>query len=87
MASGALRGEKFNSVNEQGNSLIVALADSMGVSIGQMRQMAAAGKLTTDVVVNGLLSQGTAIGNEFANHDNYQSGIAGCREQHHQVLW
>ncbi len=67
MGSGALRGEEFNSVNEQGNRLIVALADSMGVGIGQMRQMAAAGKLTTDVVVNGLLSQGVTIGNEFAN--------------------
>lgn len=67
LASGALRGEEFNSVNEQGNRLIVALADSMGVSIGQMRSMAAAGKLTTDVVVNGLLSQGATIGAEFAN--------------------
>lgn len=67
LASGALRGEEFNSVNEQGNRLIVALADSMGVGIEQMRQMAATGKLTTDVVVNGLLSQGVTIGNEFAN--------------------
>lgn len=67
LASGALRGEEFNSVNEQGNRLIVALADSMGVSIGQMRNMAAQGKLTTDVVVNGLLSQGAVIGKEFAN--------------------
>ncbi len=66
LASGALRGEEFNSVNEQGNRLIVALADSMGVSIGQMRNMAAQGKLTTDVVVKGLLSQGATIGNEFA---------------------
>lgn len=65
LASGALRGEEFNSVNEQGNRLIVALADSMGVSIGQMRNMAAQGKLTTDVVVKGLLSQGATIGNEF----------------------
>ncbi|MEY6956416.1 tape measure protein [Escherichia coli] len=67
LASGALRGEEFNSVNEQGNRLIVALADSMGVSIGQMHNMAAQGKLTTDVVVNGLLSQGSLIGAEFAN--------------------
>ncbi|NKG32498.1 tape measure protein [Erwinia rhapontici] len=67
LASGALRGEEFNSVNEQGNRLIVALADSMGVSIGQMRAMAAQGKLTTDVVVNGLLGQGDVIGKEFAN--------------------
>ena len=66
LASGALRGEEFNSVNEQGNRLIVALADSMGVTIGQMRNMAAQGKLTTDVVVNGLLSQGATIGQEFA---------------------
>lgn len=66
LASGALRGEEFNSVNEQGNRLIVALADSMDVTIGQMRNMAAQGKLTTDAVVNGLLSQGASIGQEFA---------------------
>ncbi|NIF57541.1 tape measure protein [Enterobacter sp. Ap-916] len=67
LASGALRGQEFNSVNEQGNRLIVALADSMGVTVGKMRELAAQGKLTTDVVVKGLLSQGDAIGKEFAN--------------------
>ncbi|PAQ64391.1 hypothetical protein BIU79_19045 [Klebsiella pneumoniae] len=67
IASGVLRGEEFNSVSEQGSRLMVALADSLGVSIGQLRKMAAEGKLTTDVVVNGLLSQGDAIGKEFAN--------------------
>ncbi|KFC12267.1 phage tail length tape-measure protein [Trabulsiella guamensis ATCC 49490] len=66
LASGALRGDEFNSVNENGNRLMVALADSMGVTIGQMRQLAADGKLTTEVIVNGLLSQGSAIGAEFA---------------------
>ncbi|MGJ7165757.1 tape measure protein [Morganella morganii] len=66
IASGVLRGEEFNSVSEQGSRLMVALADSMGVSIGQLRAMAAEGKLTTDVVVNGLLSQGAAIGEEFS---------------------
>ncbi|WP_425595021.1 tape measure protein [Morganella morganii] len=66
IASGVLRGEEFNSVSEQGSRLMVALADSMGVSIGQLRAMAAEGKLTTDVVVNGLLSQGAAIGDEFS---------------------
>lgn len=67
IASGVLRGEEFNSVLEQGSRLMVALADSMGVSIGQLRAMAAQGQLTTDVVVKGLLSQGDAIGKEFAN--------------------
>lgn len=66
IASGVLRGEEFNSVAEQGSRLMVALADSMGVGIGQLRKMAAEGKLTTDVVVKGLLSQGDVIGKEFA---------------------
>lgn len=66
LASGALRGDEFNSVNEQGNRLMIALADSMNVSIGSLRNMAAEGKLTTDVIVNGLLSQGDKIGQEFA---------------------
>ncbi|MBW4232412.1 tape measure protein [Enterobacter cloacae subsp. cloacae] len=66
LASGALRGDEFNSVNEQGNRLMIALADSMNVSIGALRNMAAEGKLTTDVIVNGLLSQGDKIGQEFA---------------------
>ncbi|MCL8557608.1 tape measure protein [Proteus mirabilis] len=66
IASGVIRGEEFNSVAEQGSRLMVALADSMGVGIGQLRKMAAEGKLTTDVVVKGLLSQGDAIGKEFA---------------------
>ncbi|HCT7943267.1 TPA: tape measure protein [Raoultella ornithinolytica] len=67
IASGVLRGEEFNSVAEQASRLMVALADSLGVSIGQLRAMAAQGKLTTDVVVKGLLSQGAVIGEEFAN--------------------
>ncbi|SMP41138.1 tape measure domain-containing protein [Serratia sp. CC22-02] len=66
LASGVLRGQEYNSVAEQGSRLSIALADSLGVSIGQLRVMAAQGKLTTDVVVKGLLSQGDAIGREFA---------------------
>ncbi|STQ67941.1 tape measure protein [Hafnia alvei] len=67
LAAGALRGEEFNSVTEQGSRLANALADSLGMDIGQLRAMAAQGQLTTDVVVNGLLSQGDAIGREFSN--------------------
>lgn len=58
IASGVLRGEEFNSVSEQGSRLMVALADSMGVSIGQLRAMAAQGQLTTDVVVKGFCHKG-----------------------------
>ncbi|MBO6227496.1 MAG: tape measure protein [Shewanella sp.] len=67
LASGVLRGEEFNSVSENGSRLAVALADSLGVTIGQLRNMAAQGALTTDVVVNGLLSQADVIAKEFSN--------------------
>ncbi|POP43369.1 hypothetical protein CHU32_09825 [Superficieibacter electus] len=67
LASGVLRGEEFNSISENGSRLAVALADSLGVTIGQLRGMAAQGKLTTDVVVKGLLKQSDAIAKEFSN--------------------
>ncbi|HDL7468099.1 TPA: tape measure protein [Yersinia enterocolitica] len=67
LASGVLHGEEFNSISENGSRLAVALADSLGVTVGQLRSMAAEGKLTTDVVVNGLLKQSDAIAKEFGN--------------------
>ncbi|MEL5228842.1 tape measure protein [Serratia nevei] len=67
LASSVLRGEEFNSISENGSRLAVALADSLGVTVGQLRAMAAEGKLTTDVVVKGLLSQGDVIAKEFGN--------------------
>lgn len=67
LASGVLRGEEFNSISENGSRLAVALADSLGVTIGQLRGMAAQGALTTEVVVNGLLKQSDTIAKEFAN--------------------
>ncbi|WP_017346106.1 tape measure protein [Pantoea sp. A4] len=67
LASGVLRGEEFNSLSENGSRLAVALASSLGVTIGQLRAMAAQGQLTTDVVVKGLLQQSDVIGKEFAN--------------------
>ncbi|EOF8233871.1 tape measure protein [Yersinia enterocolitica] len=67
LASGVLRGEEFNSISENGSRLAVGLADSLGVTVGQLRAMAAEGKLTTDVVVNGLLKQSDAIAKEFGN--------------------
>lgn len=67
LASGVLRGEEFNSISENGSRLAVALADSLGVTIGQLRAMAAQGKLTTEVVVNGLLKQSDQIAKEFSS--------------------
>ncbi|MDC9582996.1 tape measure protein [Xenorhabdus sp. PR6a] len=65
MASGVLRGEEFNSMSENGSRLIAALSDHLGVNIGQLRKMAAEGKLTSEVVSKALLAQAGTIAKEF----------------------
>jgi tape measure domain-containing protein len=65
-ASGTLRGEELNSVMEQSPRLAQAIADGMDVTIGQLRQLGADGKLTAETVMNALSSQGDAIRKEFA---------------------
>lgn len=57
MASGVLRGDEFNSIMENGGRFAQALADGLGVTVGQLRQMAMAGQLSTDKVMPALLSQ------------------------------
>lgn len=53
-ASGTLRGDEFNSVNEAAPRLMQALADGMGVPIGALRKMAEEGQLTTAVLADSL---------------------------------
>lgn len=67
LASGVLRGQEFNSMSEQAPALMKGLADSLGVSIGKLRAMAAEGKLTTDVLLKAFREMGPTIEREFAN--------------------
>lgn len=53
LASGVLRGEEFNSVNEQANGVLQVLAKGLGVAVGDLKAMANEGKLTTDVLAKG----------------------------------
>ncbi|MCJ8168630.1 tape measure protein [Atopomonas sediminilitoris] len=57
MASGTLRGDEFNSVIEQSDRLAGALADSLGVTVGELRQMATDGQLTSESIVQALQQQ------------------------------
>lgn len=57
MGSGVLRGDEFNSIAEASPRLMQALADSLGVPTGALRDMAAAGELTSDIVADALLEQ------------------------------
>jgi len=64
-ASGALRGDEFNSVNEAAPRLMDALAAGLGVARGELRKMAEQGQLTTEVVLGALESQRDAIERDF----------------------
>lgn len=54
LQSGQLRGEEFNSVMENAPRLARLLADSLGVTIGQLRAMAKEGEITGDKLVAAL---------------------------------
>ncbi len=66
LGAGAFRGEEFNSVAEAAPRLMQALADSIGVPVGKLREMAAAGELTTEVVSSALLEQLPKLSQEAA---------------------
>ena len=57
LASGVLRGDEFNSVNEASPRIMRLLAESLGVPVGALRKMAEQGKLTSDVLMKALTDQ------------------------------
>jgi tape measure domain-containing protein len=65
LQSGALRGDEFNSVMEQAPRLAQALADSLGVGTGALRQQAEQGKLTAATLIQALQDQAPRIAAEF----------------------
>ena len=50
MGSGVLRGEEYNSILQQAPNIIQAIADYMEVPKGQLKDMAAEGQITADIV-------------------------------------
>lgn len=65
LQSGVLRGEEFNSVLEQSPRLALALAAGLGVTIGQLRELAQTGALTSQTVIGALQGQSAALQAEF----------------------
>lgn len=55
LSSGTLRGEELNSVLEQTPMIAKTIAEYMGVSTGEMRELASEGAITADVVKNAIL--------------------------------
>ena len=60
LGSGRLAGDEFRSVSEQVPTVLAPIAEELGVTIGELKQLAADGKLTSDVVLRAL----GRIGNE-----------------------
>lgn len=66
MGSGVLRGEELNSVFEQAPTIIQAIANQLGVSTGEIRNMASEGKITAEVVKSSLLAAADETNAKFA---------------------
>jgi tape measure domain-containing protein len=67
LAAGALRGEEFNSVAEQGPIILDILGKSLGKTRGELRAMAKEGELTAEVITNAILENSEMIDAQFNN--------------------
>ncbi|WP_286964784.1 MULTISPECIES: tape measure protein [Acinetobacter] len=66
LQSGVLRGDEFNSIMEQAPGISKALAQSLGVTTGELRKMAENGELSAEKVIQALQQQSTAIEADYA---------------------
>ncbi len=78
LASGALRGDEFNSVAEQAPVIMDMLAESLGVTRGELRALAADGKITAQVMVEALGNGAEDVAKKF---DTMQITISGAFTQ------
>lgn len=69
LASGALRGDELRSVLEQTPRLARAIAEGMGVTVGELRELGTQGALTAQAIVNSLQTQAETIDREFGKLD------------------
>lgn len=65
LGSGVLRGEELNAVFEAAPNIIQTIADYLDVSIGSIRNMAAEGQITAEIVKNAMLSATDNINAQF----------------------
>jgi tape measure domain-containing protein len=67
LSSGTLRGEELNSIMEQTPRLAKAIADGLGVPIGELRKLGETGQLTAQQVINALEKSGPQLAKEMAS--------------------
>lgn len=66
LSSGVLRGEELNSVLEQTPMIAQSIAKYMGVTTGEMRELASEGKVTAEVVKNAMFAAAEETNAKFA---------------------
>ncbi|HGW3981574.1 TPA: tape measure protein [Acinetobacter baumannii] len=69
LASGTLRGEELNSVMEQTPALAKAIAQGMGITVGELRSVSAEGKITSQEIVKALRNVEKDVDALFAKTD------------------
>jgi len=85
LGSGVLRGEEFNAVFEAAPNIMQSVADYMKVPIGQLRNMAAEGMITAEIVKNAVLSAADGPGGvneQFKNMDMTWAQVANGFKNH-----
>lgn len=65
LASGVLRGEEFNAINENAHDVITLIAEEMGKQPEEMKELASQGKITADIIKNAVLGATSDIDKEF----------------------
>lgn len=65
MSSGVLRGEELNSVFEQAPNIVQNIADYLGVGIGEIREMASEGQITSEIFKNSMLAAAQEVDEQF----------------------
>jgi len=82
LGSGVLRGEEFNAVFEAAPNIMQAVADYMNVPIGQLRNMAAEGMITADIVKNAIFSAADSVNADFESMDMTWAQVANGFKNH-----
>lgn len=66
MAAGKLQGDEFRSIMENAPMLAQSIAQEMGLSVGQLKEMSSQGLITADIIKNALFNSAEETNAKFA---------------------
>lgn len=66
MAAGKLQGDEFRSIMENAPLLAQSIANEMGLSVGQLKEMSSQGLITADIIKNALLGSAEETNEKFS---------------------